>query len=166
MVYSETVVSHGDFHRGNIAVSGGEIVILDWEHAHRNSPFWDLYNLFDLTHPVFCRQTSDALRQSALNAYIASRRSLGWEEPPGFIRSYYEYAAVHSVWMLLLIQDDLKQDVWEPSDLLKAQAETLASLLSPCIYSSNDHGFRYNVFILKMDVALELFSYKGAFRMK
>ena len=111
-VDSETVVSHGDFHRGNIAVAGGEIVILDWEHAHRNSPFWDLYNLLDLTHPVFRRQTSDALRQSALNAYIASRRRLGWEEPPGFIRSYYEYAAVHSVWMLLLIQDDLQRDVW------------------------------------------------------
>jgi Predicted aminoglycoside phosphotransferase len=126
--WSETVVSHGDFHRGNLAVAGGELVVLDWEHAHRNSPFWDLYNLLDLTHPVFRRQTSDALRQSALNAYVASRRRLGWEEPGGFIRSYYEYAAVHSVWLLLLIQDDLKRDVWEPSDLLQAQAETLASL--------------------------------------
>jgi len=127
-VRAETVVSHGDFHRGNIAVAGGELVVLDWEHAHRNSPFWDLYHLLDLTHPVFRRQTSDALRQSALNAYLASRRGLGWEETPDFIRSYYEYAAVHSVWMLLLIQDDLKRDVWEQSGLRKAQAETYASL--------------------------------------
>jgi hypothetical protein len=126
--HTETVVSHGDYHRGNIAVSGGELAVLDWEHAHRNTPFWDLYNLIDLTHPVFRRQTTEELRKAALEAYIASRRSLGWESPPDFVRSYYEYAAVHSVWMLLLIEDDMKKDVWEKTDLLQAQAETYASL--------------------------------------
>lgn len=125
----ENVICHGDFHRGNIAFRQGELILLDWEHVHRNHPFWDLYHLLDMTHPRFRRTITMQLRLSALTAYLDRRIAMGWEgHAASFLRDYHKYAAIHSAWMMMLIQSDLEKESWPLSDLLAAKEETIQSL--------------------------------------
>ena len=125
----EQVICHGDLHRGNIAFRQGKLILLDWEHVHRNHAFWDLYHVLDMTHPLFRRTITPQLRTSALTAYLEQRMAMGWEAPvDSFIRDYHRYAAIHSAWMMLLIQADLEKESWPPADLLAAKEETITSL--------------------------------------
>lgn len=130
------VLSHGDLHLGNYALAGGEIKVLDWEHVHLNAPYWDLYHLLDLSHPVFPRTMDAPTRQRLLDDYLraAARKGNIWE-PAAFKRGYARFAAVFSLWMLLLIEQDLaaiaKNDglpaKWSPEQLGRQRQETLAS---------------------------------------
>ncbi|WP_264739192.1 phosphotransferase family protein [Cytobacillus firmus] len=47
------VLCHGDLHQGNFGYAGDKTVVLDWEHCHLNTPFWDLFHLIDISHPDF-----------------------------------------------------------------------------------------------------------------
>ncbi|CAG7629247.1 hypothetical protein PAESOLCIP111_03084 [Paenibacillus solanacearum] len=124
----ETVVSQGDFHRGNIAIQNQGVVVLDWEHVHRNSPYWDLYNLIDMTHPVIRRRTTQAGRGAALRTYASRRTELGWMGSQSELEAgYYLYSAIYSAWMLLLIEADRSKGVFRVDDLQEAEKETLTS---------------------------------------
>jgi hypothetical protein len=122
------VVSHGDLHIGNVAWSGGELAILDWEHVHLNSVYWDLYSLLDMTHPDFRRRTSGIFRYRMLREYADMRQSERWE-PDAFFAEYDIFASIYSAWLLLLIDQDLQNGIWNRGRLLLQQAETRDVLL-------------------------------------
>ncbi|WP_186445682.1 phosphotransferase [Paenibacillus cremeus] len=128
--FQEMVVSHGDFHRGNIAIKDGSLIVLDWEHVHQNSPYWDLYNLIDITHPVIRRNTTQMSRAAALQAYFSKRAEFGWKSSKAeFIAQYHLYSSIYSAWMLLLIEADLRKGVFQVNDLKEAEKETLNSMV-------------------------------------
>lgn len=127
------VLSHGDLHLGNYAKGeNGRLYIIDWEHAHLNSPFWDLYHLIDMTHPMFPKSVTPAERETLLSVYVSFSIPYGrsWELET-FIRDYYRFSVIFSLWMLLLIADDLKRDeaIWPKERLLVQYEETAANLV-------------------------------------
>lgn len=122
------VLSHGDLHLGNYAVVKGKLIILDWEHAHLNTPFWDLYHLLDMSHPIFPKKVTKGFREQVLGFYLDA---VGLElEGTAFIREYYLFSAVYSMWMILLIQKDLLADAgkWSKEQLKRQLQETVSSL--------------------------------------
>lgn len=130
------VICHGDLHQGNFALAGGRIVVLDWEHTHLNLPYWDLYHAIDMPHPDFSKKMTHNLREAALDAYLA----IGTVDRAAFKAEYYMFAAVFSMWMLLLIERDLRADAvkWSKDQLERQCAETMAGLeqLCECIIKS------------------------------
>lgn len=127
------VLSHGDLHLGNYTVTeSGELYILDWEHAHLNVPFWDLYYLIDMSHPRYPKQMTLAYRERILRYYLKQSAYYGkpWEDEETFMETYSLFAAVFSLWMLMLIANDLRQDggVWSNAELLAQRSEVKASL--------------------------------------
>lgn len=126
----EIVVSHGDFHQGNYALAPntGELVVLDWEHAHRNSVYWDLYHLIDMTHPLYRKTMTPGLRRRAILAYVKARETHGWKGySADFLRQYHLFAAVFSAWMLLLIDGDIERGGvagWDLNQLTAQREET------------------------------------------
>jgi thiamine kinase-like enzyme len=128
-IFSKTLVlSHGDLHVGNYAFANGRIVILDWEHAHLNTPFWDLYHLLDLSHPIFPKKIEVGLRKRALRNYLEQvELELDAEM---FFREYHLFSAVFSIWMILLIQKDLAvgDGKWSKEQLERQLSETVLSL--------------------------------------
>jgi hypothetical protein len=123
------VLSHGNF----AAVEKG-IVVLDWEHAHLNSVYWDLYHLIDMSHPLFPKKMTSQFRQRVLENYL-EQVDVGVERDV-FIKEYYLYSAVFSIWMILLIQKDLKVNDgnWSKNQLENQLKETVSSL-KQCSYS-------------------------------
>jgi len=125
------VVSHGDLHRGNVAAAPAaeQLLVLDWEHIHRNAAYWDLYHLLDITHPTFRRDITPRVREAALAAYAEERRRLGWDgDLRKFTIGYAAFAALYSAWMLLLIEADRRKSLWSPAELSAAREETMRSL--------------------------------------
>jgi hypothetical protein len=137
----EIVVSHGDFYTGNIAVKDGQLVVLDWEYMHRNSVYWDLYNLLDITSPKYRKPPIDVVtRQRVLQAYIENRKEYGWVvDEAAFIEGYYGYVAIYTAWILLLIDKDLRSGMFERTALLAQQSEC-RHILSDCISSGGWEG--------------------------
>ena len=134
--WSARVLSHGDLHLGNYALANGQLKVLDWEHVHLNSPYWDLYHLLDLSHPVFPKAMEAADRERLLERYASeSARRDGTALPADYKRAYARFAAVFSLWMLLLIEKDLaalaaSADLpvpWSPEQLRRQRTETLDS---------------------------------------
>lgn len=126
------VLSHGDLHLGNYATTkSAQLYILDWEHAHLNSPFWDLVHLIDLSHPMFPKMLHRSEREQLLREYVrySSFHGRTWDYEQ-FIIGYCRYAAVFSLWLLLLITADLEQDnpIWPREKLLLQQEEAVANL--------------------------------------
>ncbi|NBC72124.1 phosphotransferase [Paenibacillus sacheonensis] len=130
------VLSHGDLHLGNYALVNEEVKVLDWEHVHLNSPYWDLYHVLDLSHPVFPKALDAVSRQYLLDLYVREADIIGMKvEPVGFKREYARFAAVFSLWMLLLIEKDLKAAAaaaglpakWSPEQLRRQRTETIDS---------------------------------------
>jgi hypothetical protein len=128
------VLSHGDLHSGNFAMVEKGIVVLDWEHAHLNLPYWDLYHVIDMSHPLFPKKITSQFRQRVLKSYLEQVDS----EIDGdtFINEYYLFSAVFSIWMILLIQKDLKENDgnWSRHQLENQLKETEATL-EQCAYS-------------------------------
>ncbi|MEW4371932.1 phosphotransferase [Paenibacillus kandeliae] len=139
------VLLHGDLHAGNYGVNPqGQLILLDWEHSHLGSRFWDLYHLIDLSHPLFPRVMNAALRHSLLERYWLTERALRASSESSereqdsmglaqqymsfasFEHDYLVYAIVYSLWMLLLIQNDLLHEppIWPRAQLLAQQTET------------------------------------------
>ncbi|MFC4811486.1 aminoglycoside phosphotransferase family protein [Paenibacillus sp. GCM10023250] len=135
--WSRRVLSHGDLHLGNYALAEGGLKVLDWEHAHLNSPYWDLYHLIDLSHPVFPKTMDADVRGRLLDVYASEAARWGMPaDGAAFKREYARFAAVFSLWMLLLIEKDLaalRRDAglpakWSPEQLRRQRTETLASI--------------------------------------
>ena len=132
-VFSEKLVlSHGDLHAGNFAIVKGELKILDWEHTHLNVPYWDLYHLIDMSHPLFSKKMTGPFRERILSAYLDQ---VGFEVDRGaFMKEYYLFAAVFSIWMILLIQKDLQGNGRKWSAVqLQAQLQETVSSLKQCL---------------------------------
>jgi len=126
------VFSHGDLHVGNYVRADGRLYVLDWEHAHLNVRYWDLFHLIDLTHPLYPRSGAPDWREELLEEYI---RSAGEYDPAllrdreALRRDYRWFAAVFSLWMLLLVEADLESGSgpW-PGELLAAQLNDTARI--------------------------------------
>ncbi|MEC2342919.1 phosphotransferase family protein [Paenibacillus barengoltzii] len=137
------VLSHGDLHQGNYAVTGaGRVLLLDWEHAHRNLPYWDLYHLIDMSHPRFPKVMPAEDRMELLETYLAEadKQGTSWVKDV-LIREYAWVAAIFSLWMLLLIEGDLRRGggVWTKEGLLRQREET-AKGLAGCLELLENHG--------------------------
>ncbi len=133
--YLPLVLCHGDLHPGNIAEAQGRLVIIDWEHAHLNTPLWDMYHLVDLSHPLFPRAVTPQLREQVITVYLDHLQECGVEiDPESFATWYHAYAFVFSLWMLRLIDRDLNNAdcIW-PEEQLRAQWQETASTLSQCM---------------------------------
>lgn len=129
----ETVVSHGDLNPLNIAADEDGLIFLDWEYVHRNSVFWDLYNLMDITSPAYRRPVLErGPRRSILQAYVSGRERQGKRiaDEAGFIRDYHSYCLTYSAWLLLLIDRDLRSGRFEREALQRQQEETAAIVIS------------------------------------
>lgn len=129
------VLSHGDLHAGNYTRIEGRLYVLDWEHVHLNTPYWDLYHVLDMSHPIFPRKAplTHKVRDRLLRRYwqlYAPRSS----DASGriFAREYYLFAMVFSLWMLLLIDKDLSHGggPWSSDQLRIQQEETKYSVRS------------------------------------
>lgn len=125
------VLSHGDLHMGNYAVVNHEMVVLDWEHLHLNTPFWDLYHVIDMSHPLFPREITSEFRERVLRYYLDQVKLE--IDKDSFFHEYYLFSAVFSIWMILLIQKDLQADdeKW-PIEKLDAQLEETVASLKQC----------------------------------
>ncbi len=130
------VLSHGDLHLGNYARgANGRLYIIDWEHVHLNTPFWDLYHLLDMSHPLFPKTLPASEREKLLGYYLRQSAYHGrnWNRDE-FIHGYCCFSAVFSLWMLLLITGDLIRgdSVW-PQERLWAQKSEAMDNLSGCL---------------------------------
>ena len=99
------VLSHGDLHLGNFAVVNNKMMVLDWEHTHLTTPFWDLYYLIDLSHPTFPKKMTSEVRNRILHVYVEASNLEGNEAD--FLREYHLFSSAFSVWMCFLIMKDL-----------------------------------------------------------
>ena len=122
------VLSHGDLHIGNFSIVDNELKILDWEHTHLNLPYWDLYHLIDMSHPLFPKKVEPGLRLQVLEEYIG--RVHFEMDGRSFIKEYYLFSAIFSIWMIVLIQKDLQasERKWPEEQLKRQLQETLLSL--------------------------------------
>lgn len=129
------VLCHGDLHPGNMADVNGRLVIIDWEHAHLNTPLWDVYHLVDLSHPLFPRHITPQLRERIIQTYLNELEQRGQRtERISFRRWYAAYAVVFSLWMLRLIDSDLqKADCVWPEEQLRNQWNETAATLEQCM---------------------------------
>lgn len=133
------VLCHGDLHPGNVAEVEGRLVILDWEHAHLNTPLWDVYHLLDLSHPLFPRPMTPGLRARVMKVYLDKLESLGVQVERGSFAKWYDaYGMVFSLWMLRLIDGDLRNPdcVW-PQEQLRNQWHETATALEQCMEHLN-----------------------------
>jgi aminoglycoside/choline kinase family phosphotransferase len=131
-------VSHGDYYRLNIAFQNQETIVLDWEFAHVNSVYWDLYSLMDITSHRYSRIHLDHTdREAALHQYWMSRGSLiHVEHYNDFVKGYSVFASVYSVWILTLIEADLQQSTVAVDALRRQQQET-ELVLEQCLQGLN-----------------------------
>jgi hypothetical protein len=130
----ERVFSHGDLHLGNYANVNGQLKVLDWEHAHLNSRYWDLYHVIDLSHPIFPKEMSSTIRERLLDRYLLLIEQNGnGLHNPAFKRGYYLFSCLFSLWMMKLITNDIQTDngTW-PIDQLKQQLDETTSNLLQC----------------------------------
>lgn len=135
--HEELVLSHGDLHLGNYARVNGKVKVLDWEHAHLNQRYWDLYHVIDLSHPVFPKQMTTDMRERLLDHYLAAHNDIGASlDATRFKHRYYLYASLLSLWMLQLIAKDLHADkgIWQIDQLRQQLHETTDNLMQCAEY--------------------------------
>ncbi|PWW08560.1 hypothetical protein DFQ01_101283 [Paenibacillus cellulosilyticus] len=107
------VLSHGDLHAGSYGRSAsGNLVVLNWAHMHRNSPYWDLYHMLDMPSPTALRTINDEEWERLLTAYWQQAgEGIVPAEQEKFMREYSLFSAVFSFWMLQEIERKLASDV-------------------------------------------------------
>ncbi|MGO4494844.1 hypothetical protein AB4114_02860 [Paenibacillus sp. 2RAB27] len=138
---NEIVISHGDLYPLNIAEVNNQVYIFDWEYAHTNSVFWDLYTLMDITSPQYRRLViQQESRIAILARYISVRENLQTPTQGNFITDYHKYSALYSVWLLLLIEEDIAHERFEKSALLQQYKETLEILKIVLSYLKYTNG--------------------------
>ncbi|MFC5447155.1 phosphotransferase [Paenibacillus aestuarii] len=125
-IEGDIVLSHGDLYPLNVARTEQELVIIDWEYIHNNSVYWDLFCLIDITSPMYRREVvSPDARLDILESYVQARAKRDTPVGEDFMRSYHKYAALYSIWVLMLIEGDLAQDKFDRVSLLQQHEETL-----------------------------------------
>lgn len=125
-LHPETVVCHGDLIPLNVTVREHDLIVLDWEYIHRNSVYWDLYNLLDITSPNYRKEAlKPATRIAVLESYRDERLRLGQPVSDTFIKDYHSYCALYSMWILLLIDSDMQNGKNELEALKAQQTETV-----------------------------------------
>jgi hypothetical protein len=129
------VLSHGDLHLGNFAMANNKLMVLDWEHTHLNTPFWDLYHVIDMSHPLFPKKVTSQFRSLILNSYLDQIESNGIKvNGQAFLKEYYLFSCVFSIWMILLIIQDINENngKWL-QDQMEVQLKETVSNLNQCI---------------------------------
>lgn len=131
-------VSHGDYYPLNIAFRDQQSIVLDWEYVHVNSVYWDLYSLMDITSHRYARTPlSFPDREAALYQYWTGMESFNQNILYNdFIQGYYIFASVYSVWILTLIEADLRQSTVSLDALRRQQQESLMVFLQ-CLHGLN-----------------------------
>lgn len=137
---SPYVLSHGDLHLGNYGYAKGRIVIIDWEHTHLNLPYWDLFHLLDISHPIFPKVITKDIRNNTLYSYLDERK-ISTEKRKIFLNEYYLFSVIFSMWMLLLIKSDLEQITtkWSRNQLLNQLDQSIKSVIQ-CIEEISNGG--------------------------
>jgi hypothetical protein len=132
-INNNQVVSHGDYYRLNIAFRNQENVVIDWEFAHVNSVYWDLYSLMDITSYRYTQVNLDNKdREDVLRQYWMSKDDIGVGldmSYDDFVNGYHVFASVYSVWILTLIEADLRQFSEATEALIKQRHETESVLI-------------------------------------
>jgi hypothetical protein len=64
-------LAHGDFHSGNVTVSGNHCIIYDWSDACVGHPFFDLHTVFLSNFPETLQEERDQLRDTYLQAWTS-----------------------------------------------------------------------------------------------
>ncbi|HTG71626.1 MAG TPA: phosphotransferase [Candidatus Udaeobacter sp.] len=136
----ELVLSHGDLHLGNYAAVNGQVKVLDWEHTHLNSRYWDLFHVIDLSHPIFPKEMTITIRERLLDRYLELSGQNGHTmNAPMFKRRYYLFSCLLSLWMLTLIANDIHMNngTWPIDQLKKQLQETTANLIqcAECLFA-------------------------------
>lgn len=126
---TERVMCHGDLHLGNYALADDKLKVLDWEHAHLNHPYWDLYHIIDLSHPTFPQTVTASVRDRLLDIYTKQRALNCYVyDPVAFRQGYYLFSSVFSLWMLRLVANDLASgnSPWPTGQLERQRHEITA----------------------------------------
>jgi aminoglycoside/choline kinase family phosphotransferase len=130
-INNNQVVSHGDYYRLNIALRNHENIVLDWEFAHVNSVYWDIYSLMDITSYRYTHVDLDKKdRDAALRQYWMSKNDVGLTMPyDDFVKGYHVFASVYSVWILTLIVADLQHSSEATEALIRQRHQTESVLM-------------------------------------
>ncbi|MBD3920608.1 hypothetical protein H8B09_17725 [Paenibacillus sp. PR3] len=125
------VLSHGDLHAGSYGRSAaGNLVVANWVHVHRNSPYWDLYHMLDLPSGTVLQQIDDAAWERLLTAYWQQAgEGIIPAEQAAFLREYCLFAAVFSFWVLQELERQLAAEEVEGrrEQLLQERGQAAAS---------------------------------------
>ena len=115
---------HGDAHAGNFMVAprGGRLHLIDWEFAHVDYPYFDIFQLLDATSPHTALPVFPS-RLRTLSAYHAAAADLlpPWRR---FVQGYLQYALVHLFWILSLIHTDAHEGRHSAIQLMRQGRET------------------------------------------
>ncbi|RCW43432.1 phosphotransferase [Paenibacillus prosopidis] len=126
------VLSHGDLHLGNYALVNEQIKVLDWEHAHLNCRYWDLYHVIDLSHPLFPKTVTPMMRERLLDGYLLQvEQQSTYVHNHYFKQGYYLFSSMFSLWMLRLISNDIQKNngTWPEEQLKEQLLETTMSFI-------------------------------------
>ncbi|MCL6633028.1 MAG: aminoglycoside phosphotransferase family protein [Alicyclobacillus herbarius] len=124
------VLCHGDLHLGNLMWSRQtrQPILIDWEYAHLDCDYFDLFQLLDATSPTTPLRRPVS-RWRVLQAYVEARPDL----PPraaAWVRGYLQFAALHLLWIARLIQQDWADGRFPEHELRRQERETYAGLVS------------------------------------
>lgn len=137
-LFTEPAICHGDAHLGNWMWSTFRrtIYLIDWEYVHIDSPYFDLFQLLDVTSPT-TTITRAVSRWSALKTYY-----LAWTQSdnhdggtPGamtwrlFAAGYVTYAATYLLWIIGLIEQDVAHRRFHDVQMRRQLAETVFGLV-------------------------------------
>ncbi|GMK40354.1 hypothetical protein PCCS19_34100 [Paenibacillus sp. CCS19] len=129
------VLSHGDLHAGSYGRSAaGTLVVTNWAHLHRNSPYWDLYHLLDMPSSTVPHLIEDAAWDRLLTAYWQQAgEGIVPAEQAAFMREYSLFSAVFSFWQLQEIERKLAASEDEEHRVrLMKERELAASAFRRC----------------------------------
>jgi hypothetical protein len=128
------ILSHGDLHAGSYGRSAtGNLIVLNWAHVHRNSPYWDLYHMLDMPSPAVLRLIDDAAWERLLLAYWQqAREGVVPAEQQTFLREYGLFSSVFSLWKLQEIERKLASSELDPDVNDRLQRDAAAAAFRRC----------------------------------
>lgn len=127
-----SVPSHGDYHGGNVLFKWNNVSpqIIDWEYAHQDVPYFDLFQFLDATSP-FDPLPLKGSRRFAIQTYLDARTSpqeATWRSR--WVRGYYRFSILHLLWILTRIHMDLQKQSFPRESLYRQIGETVHGILS------------------------------------
>jgi len=123
-------------HRGNVLARSdvSTFYVIDWEYAHVDAPFFDLFQWLDATSPTqpLMRLMT---RAEGIAAYCAFRYTDLDRESTAmrrmshhFLLAYLQYAAAHLFWIVLRVGRDATSGRFAPRQLRLQQWENARGL--------------------------------------